>query len=165
MRLVNHTNISDKKIREIIKFVRPNGISNFDVRISNSKSLFAGRAYHNGSSYHDRWTTQFIVVRITKDESSFPYKVSHSKGERKVIHFDGQKQWTTYKKITSKGYLNYLLLSREEALVSVIAHELRHIWQSKIKNGHRVWGARGQYSERDADAYAIRMTRAWRHKI
>ncbi len=44
----------------------------------------------------------------------------------------------------------------------VTAHELRHLWQAQHPKGWRVWGSRGQYSERDADAYAIRMLRAWR---
>ena len=54
------------------------------------------------------------------------------------------------------------LYSRIEALVLVTAHELRHLWQAQHPKGWRVWGSRGQYSERDADAYAIRMLRAWR---
>jgi hypothetical protein len=52
--------------------------------------------------------------------------------------------------------------NRTEALVHLLAHELRHLWQAKVKRGYRVWGARGQFSERDADAYAIQMLRRWR---
>jgi hypothetical protein len=55
-------------------------------------------------------------------------------------------------------------LSREEAFVHMIAHELRHIWHKKIPKGYRVWGARGLYSDRDADAYAIRKVREWRRR-
>lgn len=63
------------------------------------------------------------------------------------------------------GYLGSpWLANRMEALVFLMAHELRHCWQSKIKRGRRVWGSRGQYSERDADAYALRMLRAWRRR-
>ena len=36
--------------------------------------------------------------------------------------------------------------------------------RARIPRGRRVWGARGQFSERDADAYAIRMLRAWRRR-
>ena len=28
-----------------------------------------------------------------------------------------------------------------------------------------VWGSRGRYSERDADAYAVRKLREWRRKV
>jgi hypothetical protein len=61
------------------------------------------------------------------------------------------------------GYIPSLILSREEALVHILAHELRHFWQvnHKTKRG-KVWGAKGVYSERDTDAYAIRKTREWR---
>ncbi len=61
-----------------------------------------------------------------------------------------------------KAYLGWPPHTRIEALVLILAHELRHSWQSKVPRGYRVWGARGQYSERDCDAYAIRMLRAWR---
>jgi hypothetical protein len=59
--------------------------------------------------------------------------------------------------------LTVLFLSREEVLVHIFAHELRHLWQKNHpgKRG-KVWGAKGQYSERDADAYAIRKMREWR---
>lgn len=56
------------------------------------------------------------------------------------------------------------MANRIEALVYVLAHELRHQWQAIHPKGWRVWGARGQYSERDADAYAIKMLRNWRAK-
>jgi hypothetical protein len=46
MRLKNFTNIADRKVREIIRFAKPSGISNFDVRISNSQNdIFRGTAY------------------------------------------------------------------------------------------------------------------------
>jgi hypothetical protein len=67
------------------------------------------------------------------------------------------------KKMSNGGYISQLTLSREEGLVSIAAHELRHLWQKNHpgKRG-KVWGAKGQYSERDADAYAIRKVREWR---
>jgi hypothetical protein len=78
MKLKNYTDISDDKIRQIIKFVRSNGISNFDVRLSNSqKGIFAGTAYHDGSNYHDT-PNPFIVVRVTKNENAFPYFVKYT---------------------------------------------------------------------------------------
>ena len=62
-----------------------------------------------------------------------------------------------------KGYIDSLLLSRTEALVNVMAHEFRHLWQ-KNHSGKigKVWGAKGKFSERDADAYAIKKHREWR---
>lgn len=61
-----------------------------------------------------------------------------------------------------KGYLHgYALGSRAEAFVFVLAHELRHRWQA----GHlspKVYGSKGRYSERDADAYALSVLRKMR---
>ena len=62
-------------------------------------------------------------------------------------------------------YLPALILSREEALILVLAHELRHMWQANNiynKRG-RAWGANPKgSSDTDADAYAIRKMREWR---
>lgn len=163
MRIKNYTNISDERIRQIIKFVRPNGISNFDIRISNSQKLFGGTAYWAGSTYHNTGNS-FIVVRVTKNENIFPYFVryiSRRKSKLKLNSRSGKLELISYNTSTG-GYIDHILLSREEALVHVIAHELRHLWQAKVKRGHRVWGARGQFSDRDADAFAIRKTREWR---
>lgn len=60
------------------------------------------------------------------------------------------------------AYLPCWLGSRMEVFLKILAHELRHLWQRKVKRGWRVWGARGQYSERDADAYALQMLRRFR---
>lgn len=66
---------------------------------------------------------------------------------------------------TSHGaYLGCTMFTLEEVLVFIMAHELRHLWQLKHPRGYRVWGAKGQYSERDADAYAIHKLREWRRK-
>lgn len=51
-------------------------------------------------------------------------------------------------------------MTRSEAVLFVLAHELRHLRQARVKRGRRVWGARGQFSERDA--YALRALRHWR---
>jgi len=140
MKIKNYTNIDIEKIRQIIRAVRPNGISNFDVRISNkSGNGVCGRAYMQGSSYHDS-ASPFIVVRVARTDAK-------ARGIRSPI--------------PGKGYLPHNYGNRTEAMLFVIAHELRHLWQAKHKRG-KVYGARGRYSERDADAYAIRMLRAYR---
>lgn len=87
------------------------------------------------------WGRGRVLVRIGPDKA-FPYK-SHG--------------------CAGKGYIpGTWILSAEEAMVYVMAHECRHAWQKIHPRGYRVWGAKGKYSERDADAYAIRMLRAWR---
>lgn len=140
MKLKNSSKIySDKLIRDIIDFVRPSGISNFDVMIKNSDYSFAGRAYTQGCGYHET-ANPFIVIRIAPN-IKFPYIRNKN-----------------------KGYLPLQLYSNVEVAVYLIAHELRHLWQAKVKKGWRVWGAKGQFSERDASAYGIHKVREWRRK-
>ena len=138
MRLKNYTDIDSDTIRNLIRFVRPSGISNFDVRVSNySGTTGRGRAYTQGSGYHDR-ADPFIVISIAPE----------GRFKRQIYEGGG-------------GYLPHVWGSRMEALVHLLAHELRHLWQAKHTKG-KVWGARGRMSERDADAYAIQMLRRFR---
>ena len=144
MRLKNYTDIPTDEIRKLIAAVRPSGISNFDVRISNYAGRRGrGRAYTQGSGFHDE-ACPFIVVSIAKTEDK-----ARDLGE-----------WR------SGGYLQYALGSRREVLVAILAHELRHLWQAanplQGKRRGMVYGARGRMSERDADAYALQMLRRYR---
>ena len=133
MRLKNYTDIPTETVREIIRAVRPAGIANFDVRVSNGKH-FRGRAYTHGSGYHDT-AAPFIVCAIPEKS-------------RLIIPARG-------------AYLPWALGSRLEMLVVLLAHEMRHLWQAKHTRG-KVYGAKGRYSERDADAYALQMLRRFR---
>jgi hypothetical protein len=138
MRLKNTTNLPSDLVREVIRAVRPPGICNFDVRVSNSARCCGGRAYSFGSSYHDIRRTPFIVVRVAKTDA----KARHRWGG-------------------GNGYLPRVIGSRIEGLLYVMAHELRHLWQSKHSRG-KVYGSRGRFSERDAVAYALRCLRHFR---
>jgi hypothetical protein len=143
MRIKNTTAIPTETLREVIRFVCPPGVSGYDVRLNNGKGYdFKGRAYTRGSSYHDR-ANPFITLYVG-EASRFP------RGPRPPVRS------------------NYLptpwIADRIEALVYIAAHEMRHLWQERVPRGRRVWGARGKMSERDADAYAIRMLRAWRSR-
>ncbi len=141
MKLKNSTAIPNTIVRDVIRFVCPSGVTGYDVRVgTNSGGLFKGTAYHKGSSYHA--TAAPFVNLFIGSAKRFPSLPRPS-----------------YK----AGYLPIpWLADQTEALVFVAAHELRHLWQARRKTGGRVWGSRGQFSERDADAYAIRMLRAWR---
>jgi hypothetical protein len=177
MRLQNTTNISDADIRQIIKFVKPNNVltSKCTVRVTNCSGFFQGKFYPE--RHH-------IIARITPNENRFPYFVDRTPKVRRAwrrvsILFDKYNERTNeweswhrtalYQSVKEKektfgsGYISHLLLSRKEALISVLAHELRHYWQENHKGKRgKVWGARGAYSDRDADAYAISKVREWR---
>lgn len=140
MRLRNTSGIPDAIVREVINFVKPSSVTRFDVMVKRSSGVYAGMSYAHGSGYH-MTADPFVTVRIGPD-SKFPYNDINKKGAYLPVGW---------------------IYNRVEALVLVMAHELRHQWQSKCSRG-RVWGAKGKYSERDADAYAIKMLRAWRKK-
>ena len=142
-RLRNSTAIADATVREIETFVRPPGVRGFDLELRNGHGYdLAGRAYHAGSAYHST-ARPFVVCRI---------------GE--AMRFPQMPQPPVRSNYLPRPYL----ASQTEALVYLLAHELRHLWQARVTSGRRVWGSRGQFSERDADAYAIKMLRQWRNR-
>lgn len=143
MRLRNATDIPDATVREVIRFVKPSGVARFDVRlgVAGCGSVMKGKAYPAGSGYHD---TADAFVNLYLGAVRYPRKPSAP--------------------VRSNYLPTPYLADRIEALVFLAAHELRHLWQANVPRGRRVWGARGQFSERDADAYAIRMLRAWRRR-
>lgn len=148
MKLTNHTDLPSDLVRDIIRAVRPAGIGKIDVRIGNTDEGCCGRAYTNGSGYHAT-ADPFLVVRVAKtDAAARAIQKAHD------------------------GYLASTWGNRVEALLFVLAHELRHMWQAlgSLDNRRRVvkprrgmvYGARGRFSERDADAYALQMLRRYR---
>jgi len=70
-----------------------------------------------------------------------------------------------YNGAVGNGYLAWPSCTWEEAVVALVAHEIRHIWQAENPRGRKVWGARGRQSERECDAYAIRKVREWRRTM
>lgn len=140
MRITNYTTFSTEKIREIVRRVRPPGIGGFDITVRNTRRGNRALAYVYGCHLHDR-PCPLITIHLNTD-TRLPHR------------------WKG-----GNGYLPSVQFSVEEVLVHLLAHELRHLWQARVPRGHRVWGARGKFSERDADAYAIRMVRAWRRYI
>jgi len=147
MRLENYTTVPDATLREIIRFACPPGVSGFDLAVKNSSGGYRGRAYSRGTGYHERAgrCPPYIIVGRWKEQPLRwlkPYKFC---------------DWKS-------AYLGVTVYSDVEAIVYIVAHELRHLWQERVKRGHRVWGARGQHSERDADAYALHVLREWRRK-
>lgn len=186
MRVKNTTNIPAEIVRDVIRFVRPPGISNFDVMLRNSTGRYvAGRAYTQGSGYHSR-AVPFIVCRVPT-ETLPRWEITREMGGRmrrfttaereRPIAMKGEK-WTrknvpVYPLMLSpyqRGQLRgkrYYIANRIEHLVYIVAHELRHLWQAKGGSRRRgmAHGARGQFSEIDTESFAIRMLRAWRRHV
>jgi hypothetical protein len=135
MKLINTTNYTTKELRDFVRFAKPSGVKNVDIAVRNTPDSYAwGRSYGN-----------YVAVFVQKNPRYFPWYAEVHPRQKK------------------KGYLGWkLLLTREEAMIGILAHELRHEWQRNHK-GHRTFGCRKKgTSERDADAYAIKMIRKWR---
>lgn len=138
VKLKNYTGVDTGWLRKMIAAVKPANVSKFDISFKNSQNGHRGRAYAHGCRYHGTWAP-LVVVGLSKNNPKYPYTMA-----------------------TGNGYLDVEVYSEKEAALFVTAHELRHLWQAKVKSGWRVWGSRGQYSERDADAYGLRMLRSYR---
>jgi len=60
--------------------------------------------------------------------------------------------------------------SKVEALVYVLAHKLRHLWQDHGRERQSIFptgycrNSRGQFSEVDTEAWAVNRLRAWRRR-
>lgn len=137
MKLKNYTVLDTDWLRKVVSAVKPSNVSKFDISFKNCGGGYhRGRAYWAGCSYHSS-SAPLVIVALGK--SKYPYKG-----------------------MEGKGYLGVTVYNIKEAAIWIIAHELRHLWQAKIKRGWRVWGAKGQFSERDADAYGLQMLRSYR---
>ncbi|WP_415907113.1 hypothetical protein [Oleiharenicola sp. Vm1] len=128
----NTTRVPSAFLREVVRFCAPGGCG--PVRIW-FKRCRRGN-WFSGRCYAGRYVTCKIPD---------PYLL------RAIYHTPAKN-----------GYMDWEACTFEEALVALVAHELRHIWQYRNPRGRRVWGSRGRMSERDADAYAIRKMREWR---
>lgn len=136
MRLKNTSPLPDAIAREILRFVMPPGVTNVRVTITNSRP---GGDRGRGGGHK-------VLVRLSPWLPSWKLR--------------GYVKWPSH-----QGYIgSQPLCCLTECAVYLLAHELRHCWQSKVKSGHRVWGSRGKFSERDADAYAINAVRRWRRE-
>jgi len=137
MRIIrNTTGFTRDEVVAVAKFVAPPGVAGYGIHLTNSERGSRGWAYMSENK---------IVVRLCL-KTLYPSKPS---GPCRV----------------KRGYLPMpYFADRREVLVFIMAHELRHLWQYRVPRGRRVWGARGQFSERDCDAYAIRMLRQWRRE-
>ena len=136
MRLRNTSDLPRALILEVIRSVRPAGLSRLVITVKGSKSHWGGWAYHGCRRCSVKIGNRTFPMWYE------PYQYGQHKGKR------------------------YWIADRTELLVVIMAHELRHLWQGRRRANRRgyVWGARGRYSEVDTEAYAIRMLRAWRRR-
>ena len=161
MKLTNYTKVPDPVLREMIRFATPPGVSGYDITFKNDGSgQLHGRAYYMGCDYHRRngKCPPLITIHVPKWFGPVDRRIRRNLGTRKGRAIERR---------SCRGYMPCDAWTHHEELIHIIAHELRHLWQAKAKGKRArgmVWGGRGRFSEKDADAYGIRITRAWRRR-
>lgn len=164
MKLTNHTSVPDGLLRAIVRFVCPSGVTGYDITFKNSGDGFlTGWAYTYGTAYHQRGGKCPPLITISVPKWYGP-DGNPRRGQWLGIQGRNPRRILGRQRQACRGYMPGECWTDHESLVNIIAHEMRHLWQRKVKRGRRVWGARGQMSERDADAYAIHLTRQWRRR-
>lgn len=146
MKIENDTSYSKAEIRRFVAMARPPGTRINLIVVRNSKPGRGGKGF------------AYTGANRCKIKVWIPRK--HSIMCRDI--------WPP-----RKAYLGMAIGSRDETLLMLLAHELRHLWQGQ-GTGNRsrtekprprkgmVWGAKGRYSERDADAWALHKVRQYR---
>jgi hypothetical protein len=140
--LKNTSRYDTKLVRQIIKFAAGNiPIDDVAINIKNSQHVWAGRAFAS-VPWESPWRGQasrLIVCRIGGPQK-FPYQ-THGYPGRKVENGN----WPTP-----------LLGDWMEALVFLVAHELFHIVQFRVK---------ARASEIETEAYGMKRMLAWRELV
>lgn len=161
MKLRNETKLSGKLLREMVSFCCLPGVTDFLIR-------FAHGPHYGGRAYCDQYAN--FVQRKEKGLRGRVYwektRTECSDVVIRIPHYAKGRQKIENTTRGGKGYLPSVEFTREEAILHLVAHELRHLYQAlhPTRQRDRVWGSRGQFSERDADAYAISRTRHWRRR-
>jgi hypothetical protein len=173
MRLVNTTNISDDKLREMFEFcAKPLGLDAMKVSVYDAER-------HNGFWGHSSRVRKEIAITTGKTKS-FPYflnrppRIINSQNRWESYTGDDDKEYWRKKsdyvdKYRENPHIPMLNLTREEYMIHLFAHELRHQWQHKKRSMQeythtvRHLGSKSYFRrERDCDAYALRKVREWR---
>jgi hypothetical protein len=95
MRLKNYTDFPESKIREIISFVKPNGLptSNFDIKVTNANHSHCGVFYEKGgysrkSKAMGTGGRPLIIARITRNENEYPHFTEYQRTRRVTFYWD-----------------------------------------------------------------------------
>ena len=177
MKLHNSSDFPDSLIREVYQFVKPAGVSGrVRLKVRNRKHRYHGTWYPSGEivvsspasfTDHDHWCWIRLVNKNRLRASSRP----NGKGyldfacltiEEQLVMLlahelrhewqnNGKLIWVKSNKTPSSTISGY----------SAYCKEFGHKLVPSRRRG-MVWGARGRFSERDADSYALRMVRFWR---
>lgn len=154
--LINQIGFSTDWLNQIVEFCCPEKVKAFEIKYvvagdSPSGTARPAKRVRRRSSSYD-----FAGCGLVANETvpiSFPSA---------IVRLPEKCKYPYYFRNDAGGYLPVTWNNPEEALVYITAHELRHLWQVLVPKGQRVYGATGQFCEKDASAYGIQMLRKWR---
>jgi len=105
-KLINRTKISSKIIHKLIQFVCPKGVDRFVISIMRDR---------DGSALEGETLLKLKTIKIyIRDRNKYP-RLSNNKNTKKA------------------GYNPiFFIRNNREAVLSLLAHELRHLWQEYV---------------------------------
>lgn len=107
-KLINKTDIPTDKVKELIEFVCPRGVDNFCITLMDDVSGAAW--WGDTTAYKKVPSIRLYIAKYNK----YP-RLSNPRTTK------------------SSGYTpQFWLRNREETILALLAHELRHIWQVKV---------------------------------
>lgn len=143
LRLKNTTDVPTPLVKDILKFVTPENIKPVEFTVTVTNASYSLRGRYMG------YRQPRVLARVAK----------RFKPHRIALYQDAQNKG---KKLA--------VTSKVEALVYILAHEMRHLWQhhgsvqhSSFPTGYAK-NARGRFSEVDTESYAVNRLRAWRRR-
>lgn len=150
MKIENDTSYSKAEIRRFIAMARPPGTKITTVVVRNAGKHSSGHGFAYTGCNRNK-----IRVWIPRKSSKHVREIWKAR----------------------KAYLGMAIGSRDEQLLMLLAHELRHLWQAQGTGNRKqryfstekpkprkgmVYGSKGRFSERDADAWALHKVRQYR---
>jgi hypothetical protein len=117
----------------------------FDVILKNNAKYYSDRGGSSGYFYQGGTFTRYKTV-TNPDTGTSEYKAVCKPFKRKarvMINLaSNENVFPIHHKYKSGGYLPDFFQSREEYLIHILAHELRHFWQKKHSRINRkMWRA------------------------
>ena len=109
--LINRTKISNKKIRQFIQHSWPKGLKKCRIILSYE---YGDYEWRGDAKQFSKNKIKTIRIFIQKNKIKFPRMINNT-----------STVWAGYSPI-------FIIRNKDEVLVSLIAHELRHIWQTEV---------------------------------
>jgi hypothetical protein len=166
IRIRNLTKIPTEQLCELTLFAQPSDVT--DVLVT-----FQYRRDYRGKAYSDKWAMRKSPNRIRRQKKPGAIQrpdivIAIRKEPRGPSKIENRNDRINLK----RGYLPSTEYTQTEAILHYLAHEMRHLWQTKGLKSRRVWAPDqfnertgvvwNQLAERDCDAYAISVVRHWR---